>query len=95
MVSGSFNLACSASSSRTDFLKSFTAPPTSYPKFLSLDVPNKRMTTIANISTCQMDNPAMIFSSFHFQVISTVPYDKEVTLILQFEDSHLSAMFND
>ena len=32
---------------------------TSLPKFLSLDVPNSNSTTIAKISTCQIDNPAM------------------------------------
>ena len=54
------------SSSLTDFLKSLMAPPTSLSQFFSLDVPNNKITTIAKISTCQIDKPAILFSSFLF-----------------------------
>jgi hypothetical protein len=75
-----------ASSSLIDFLKSFTAPPTSLPKFFSFDVPNSKITTIAKISTCQIDNPAIVLTPILFRAITTVIRDRKVTLIFQFKD---------
>lgn len=61
-----------------------------FTNIFNLDVPNNKITTIAKMTTCQIDKPAIILYLFLVRFISTGCHDKNVTLIFHFKTIFIS-----